>query len=221
LHPKILTTVNKKNNIKGSYGLGFVELFRGSEDLIKQRHTFYIKFLKNRNNILDIGCGRGEFIELLKKNGVDGIGIDIDKEIVRYCQKKHLKAIHADFQKYLIKQPDNYFGGISALQVIEHLSFNELISFFKLCFRKLSVGGILITETVNPHCLPAHKFFYIDPTHTKPLFPEVAKFLFISTGFQRVKLFYLHPVNPQTSMKKSHKYLQFECADYAILGMKQ
>lgn len=225
LHPQV--NINNKFNVpKNSKesklnSLLFDFVFRGSEDIIKQRHTFYLKYFKKSGNVLDIGCGRGEFLEILKMNGVNATGIDINKQKVEYCKKKNLKVVHASFKKYLTDQPDNAFDGIFASQVIEHLSFDELTSFFRLCFKKLQQDGILVVETVNPHCFPAFKLFYLDPSHVKPLFPEVVKFFFVSSGYKKVKLLYLHPVNPKINMKLPASYLQFKCADYAVVGTKR
>lgn len=225
LHPQVNINnkynVPKKNKESKLNSLLFDLVFRGSEDLIKQRHTFYLKYFKKSRNVLDIGCGRGEFLEILKMNGVDATGIDINKQKVEYCKKKDLKVVHASFEKYLTDQLDNTFDGIFASQVIEHLSFDELTIFFRLSFKKLQQNGILVVETVNPHCFPAFKLFYLDPSHVKPLFPEVVKFFFVSNGYQKVKLLYLHPVNPKINMRMSTAYLQFECADYAVVGTKR
>lgn len=225
LHPQVNINnkynVLKKNKESKLNSLLFDLVFRGSEDLIKQRHTFYLKYFKKSRSVLDIGCGRGEFLEILKMNGVDATGIDINKQKVGYCKKKNLKVVHASFEKYLSDQPDNTFDGIFASQVIEHLSFDELTTLFRLCFKKLQQDGILVVETVNPHCFPAFKLFYLDPSHVKPLFPEVVKFFFVSSGYQKVKLLYLHPVNPKINMRMSASYLQFECADYTVIGTKR
>lgn len=227
IHPQIFTSKTyrlgiSKNPRKNFNSFDFCNLFRGDENFIKERHRFYLRFFSGRKNILDIGCGRGEFLELLKDSQIRSLGIDIDSEMVKFCKKKRLNVFKANFKDYLSKCADNSFGGIFACQLIEHISFEDLNLFFELCFRKLEKDGIVILETINPHCFPALKLFYMDPTHVQPLFPELTMFLLSSKGFNNLKLYYVHSVDTQDiNIKQRREILQFKCADYAVIGIKR
>jgi 2-polyprenyl-3-methyl-5-hydroxy-6-metoxy-1,4-benzoquinol methylase len=174
---------------------GFEERFRGSEEDIKKRQRVYIEYFREAEQVLDIGCGRGEFLELLKEAGIKARGVDLDLDMVLYCQEKGLDVIKEDAYVYLESLPDEALGGLFAAQVVEHLEPSCLIELVHLCQRKLRPGGILIFETPNPVCLTVFaRSFYMDFTHIKPIHPEAMKFLFESAGFQDLQLKCSSPV---------------------------
>jgi len=176
---------------------GFEERFRGSEEEIKERQRIYVEYFKGQENVLDIGCGRGEFLELLKEAGIQAKGVDLDLDMVLYCRDKGLDVVKEDAFAYLESLPDASLGGIFAAQVIEHLESNRIIQLVKLCHRKLRPGGVLILETPNPQCLMVFaQCFYMDFTHTWPIHPEALKFLLGSQGFRDVELKFTSPVDP-------------------------
>jgi len=176
---------------------GFEERFRGSEEEIKERQRIYVEYFKGQENVLDIGCGRGEFLELLKEAGIQAKGVDLDLDMVLYCRDKGLEVVKEDAFAYLESLPDASLGGIFAAQVIEHLESNRIIQLVKLCHRKLRPGGVLILETPNPQCLMVFaQCFYMDFTHTWPIHPEALKFLLGSQGFRDVELKFTSPVDP-------------------------
>ena len=150
----------------------FEEKYRGSTDDIKQRQTVYLKYFKNCHNVLDIGCGRGEFLSLLKDNGITSKGIDINEEMVLYCKKSDLNVQKADVFTYLQSLEDKSLDGIFLGQVIEHLQPAELIALIKLSYDKLQYGSHFIAETINPSCLTAHQWFYMDLSHVKLIHPQ-------------------------------------------------
>ncbi len=162
---------------------GFEEIFRGSEEFIRERQRVYVDVLDGRQPVLDVGCGRGEFLELLRAAGIPAKGIDIDRGMVDRCRAKGLDVEHADAVEYVAALPNESLGGIFAAQVIEHLQYEHLVSLFRLGREKLQPDAVMIAETVNPHSIQAFKTFWLDPTHETLVFPEVAAALCRLTHF--------------------------------------
>jgi SAM-dependent methyltransferase len=176
---------------------GYEEWFRGSEADIKERQRVYIEFFKDVEPVLDIGCGRGEFLELAREAGIKASGVDLDLDMVLYCQEKELDVTREDAFAYLESVPDVSLGGIFAAQVVEHLEPTRIIALVNLCQRKLQPGGVLLVETPNPICLTVFaKGFYMDFSHIRPINPEAMKFLFESAGFQHLQVKFSSPVEP-------------------------
>jgi SAM-dependent methyltransferase len=174
---------------------GWEERFRGSEEDIKVRQQAYLGYFKGQNDILDIGCGRGEFLELLGQAGIKGKGVDLDLDMVLHCREKGLDVVHDDGLAYLDSLPEETLGGIFGAQVVEHLESKQIIEMVQLCRRKLRSGGILVLETPNPKCLVIFaESFYTDFSRIKPIHPEAMKFLFESTGFLNIELKFSAPV---------------------------
>jgi SAM-dependent methyltransferase len=167
---------------------GFEERVRGSEDAIKARQRPYLEHFKGRERILEIGCGRGEFLELLREAGVPAKGVDLDLDMTLSCREKGLDVVREDALAYLESLPDDSLGGVFAAQVIEHLETSQLTRLVSLCHRKLRPEGVLVLETLNPECLLVlYRWFWIDLSHTRLVHPETLKFLFESAGFGRVE----------------------------------
>jgi 2-polyprenyl-3-methyl-5-hydroxy-6-metoxy-1,4-benzoquinol methylase len=193
--PAIPTEVPHRNGTYQFDYFGFEDRFRGSETDIKGRQRIYVEFFKGLDQVLDIGCGRGEFLELLREAGINAIGVDLDLDMVLYCQEKGLEVIRQDAYTYLECLPDESLGGVFAAQVVEHLEPTRIIELVTLCQRKLQSGGVLIFETPNPMCLTVFaRSFYMDFSHIRPIHPEAMKFLFESTGFQNVQAKFSGPV---------------------------
>jgi SAM-dependent methyltransferase len=163
---------------------GFEDIFRGPEEFIRERQRVYLDLIGTRQPVLDVGCGRGEFLDLLAEADVEASGVDIDEGMVAHCRKKGHEVELADANAYLEGQPDDSFGAIFAAQVIEHMSYEALVRFFGLVRDRLTPGGVFIAETVNPHSIPALKAFWVDPTHRNPIFPEVAAGLARVYGYE-------------------------------------
>ncbi len=191
--------------------LDFEDSFRGSEALIRHRQRAYLPLLNGRGRVLDVGCGRGEFLELMRAAGVEASGIDLDVAMVEHCRAKELAAEQADAVTFLRGLPDSSVDAVFAAQVIEHLSYPDLLGFLRLACEKLTPGGILIVETVNPHCPQALKHFWIDPTHQHPLFPEAVLALCRLTGFASAFCWY-----PQGSGDPDRD--RTEQPDYAVIA---
>jgi len=176
---------------------GFEERFRGSEEDIKERQRVYIEIFKEAESVLDIGCGRGEFLELLAEAGIKAKGVDLDLDMVLYCQEKGLDVVREDAFAYLESVPDASLGGLFAAQVVEHLEPIRIIELVNLCYRKLEPGGVVIFETPNPVCLTVFaRSFYMDLSHIRPIHPEAMKFLCESTGFKDLQVKFSSPVEP-------------------------
>lgn len=174
----------------------FEENFRGSEIDIKDRLDNYIKVINEYNgldiiNCLDIGCGRGEFLELLRENGFNSTGVDINNEFVAVCQAKGLNVQKADGLNYLKTLEDNSLDLITGFQIIEHIEVDELNLIINECRRVLKENGLLIFETPNPQNLIVGACnFYLDSTHIRPVHPERIKFQMETFGFYKIEYFY-------------------------------
>ncbi len=180
----------------------FEEQFRGSREDIKQRQSNFMHYFAGCSNVLDIGCGRGEFLELAKELDIGAKGIDIDDTMVDYCLSKGLNVENNEAISYLEKLEDKSLDGIFIDQVVEHLEPNYLINLLQLCFKKLKYGYYIFVETVNPLSLMSFANFYIDMTHKKPVHPETLKFLLTSVGFRDLDIKYLSPVSEEARLQK-------------------
>lgn len=166
----------------------FENHFRGSIESIKERQQMYVKYFLDRRNILDIGCGRGEFLSLMKENNITAKGIDIYEEYVEYCRSNGLEAVTGDGIAYLHNSNEKY-GGIFVGQVIEHLNLNDIVSICNDAYSKLEAGASIIFETPNPRCLSTYvNAFYVDPTHMKPVHPFTMKYFLEKAGFKCVRI---------------------------------
>jgi O-antigen chain-terminating methyltransferase len=144
--------------------------------------------------VLDVGCGRGEFLELLRDRGVKAQGVDINPAMVEVCRGKGLQAETGDALGYLGRLPDRSLGGLFAAQVVEHLEPRYLMRLLDAAFDKLRPGAPIVLETINPACWFAFFESYIrDLTHVRPVHPDTLKYLLIATGFQRVEIRYRAP----------------------------
>jgi O-antigen chain-terminating methyltransferase len=182
--------------------VGFEDQFRGSRDAIRARLESYLPFFAGTADVLDVGCGRGEFLELLAGAGVRARGIDLNHEMAELCRSRGLDVTEADAVGYLSELPDGSLGGIFAAQVVEHLQPGYLLQFLELAFHKLRPGGRLVLETLNPACWVAFFDSYIrDITHVWPLHPETLKYLVIASGFTRADLEYRSPVAPEDRLQ--------------------
>jgi SAM-dependent methyltransferase len=171
----------------------FEQKFRGDSELLKEKQRAYVKEFA-RGPVLDVGCGRGEFLELLKEAGIEGHGIDLSLEMVLAARKKGLHVDHGDGVAYLSRVKPGALGGILASQVVEHMTPKVLIEFLRAARRALRGGGVLICETINPQSLYALANWYVmDLTHTQPIHPHTLSFLAEEVGFAGVEVRYLSP----------------------------
>ena len=172
----------------------FEEKFRGSTEDIKQRQSIFLEYFKNCQNVLDIGCGRGEFLSILKENSIGAKGIDINEDMVLYCQKNGFDVQKAEGLSYLRSLENKSLDGVFSGQVVEHLQPEELVNLVKLCHDKMKYGTYFIAETINPLCLSVFAAsFYMDLSHVKPIHPETIKFLLESAGFREIQVKFFSP----------------------------
>lgn len=232
-----------KSKVREPEYVRFEDLHRGSQEDIKWKQKNYLPYFKDKGTVLDIGCGRGEFLELLKEARIPALGVDTNREMIRQCQAKGLKATHGDGLDFLRGLPDQDLGGIFLSQVIEHLKPEDLRELVRMSFAKLVPGGVLVAETINPQCLSTFSgAFYLDPSHHNPIHPEAARFLWESLGFRQVEVLYLSPYPEEMKLKEmirreddsyedelarilnenvhSLNALLYGYQDYAVLGVK-
>lgn len=180
--------------------LAFENRFRGSREEIMDRLAEYVPVIREAEagtegrEILDIGCGRGEWLEIMKEEGLAARGLDLNDVLVRECRDKGFEVEKNDALSFLRSLPDSSLGAITAFHLIEHLEFNDRIALFDECVRVLKSGGVAIFETPNPrNLLVGACNFWSDPTHLRPLYPETQQFLMEYRGFCNVELVFLHP----------------------------
>lgn len=170
---------------------GFENRFRGHEEEIKKQLEGYIPYFRKGGKVLDLGCGRGEFLELLQKNGIQGTGIDGNSQMTDICLDKGLDCRKGDIIGLLAEWPDASLDGIISSQVIEHLAPPYLKKMIDICLLKLAPSGVLILETINPTSVFALvQIYYLDLSHQKPVHPQALKFLMESAGFEDVRIQY-------------------------------
>ena len=182
--------------------VGFEDQFRGSRSVIRERLESYLPLFDGRTDVLDVGCGRGEFLDLLAARGIPARGIDLNHEMAEGCRLRGLDVAEADAVGYLSSLPDASLGGIFAAQVVEHLEPGYLLQFLELAAHKLRPGGRLVLETLNPACWVAFFESYIrDITHVWPLHPETLKYLVLASGFVRAEIEFRSPVPEQDRLQ--------------------
>jgi SAM-dependent methyltransferase len=182
--------------------VGFEDQFRGSREVIRERLASYLPLFDGAADVLDVGCGRGEFLDLLAAGGIRARGIDLNHEMAEGCRARGLDVTEADAVGYLSALPDASLGGVFAAQVVEHLEPGYLLRFLELAFHKLRPGGRLVLETLNPACWVAFFESYIrDITHVLPLHPETLKYLVVASGFTKAAIEFRSPVAPQDRLQ--------------------
>jgi 2-polyprenyl-3-methyl-5-hydroxy-6-metoxy-1,4-benzoquinol methylase len=163
---------------------GFEDIFRGDERAVLQQQIAYLSHFTGADWVLDLGCGRGEFLDALVARGIGARGADMDESMVARCREKGHDVQLADAATYLRALGDDAVPGMFAAQVVEHLAAAQLSELLSLMKAKLAPGGAAVLETVNPHNPAAMKAFWTDTTHHHPLFPEVLLALCRLAGFE-------------------------------------
>lgn len=190
-----------------AYYVAFEDAHRGSEDYIRGRLGVYLERLATLSAsalaypVLDIGCGRGEWIKLLEENGFKAIGVDLNRDMIEHCRLSGLQAHHRDALDWLSAQPDESVAVISAFHVVEHLPFAVLFQLIEQARRALIPGGLLVLETPNPeNVLVGSHTFYHDFSHRNPVTPVSLQFLLEYHGFAVNELLRLHPYPPEARL---------------------
>jgi O-antigen chain-terminating methyltransferase len=197
----------------------FEDRHRGTREEIRHRQRAYLDLFAGAGPVLDVGCGRGEFLELCREIGVEARGIDIDPAMVARCREAGLAADEGDALAHLERLPDGALGAIFCAQVIEHLPAEALIALVRLAHRKLRPGGVLLCETPNPACLTVFSgAFYVDLSHVKPIHPEAARFVLEAAGFRDVEIRYVNPVPPDGKLQRLEPLWYMRRYEEAFLG---
>ncbi len=176
--------------------LGFEDAFRGSREEIRAKLETYLPKFDGQSDVLEIGCGRGEFLDMLRARGIGARGLDLNHEMVEVSRATGLDVVEADALAYLTALPDASLGGLFAAQVVEHLQPEYLFRLIETAFHKLRPGAPLILETINASCWLAFFESYIrDLTHVRPLHPETLQYLVRASGFSHVEIEFRSPVD--------------------------
>jgi O-antigen chain-terminating methyltransferase len=182
--------------------VGFEDQFRGSEHEIRERVAAYVPLFEGASDVLDVGCGRGEFLELLREKGISARGVDLNEEMAAVCRERGLDAAAGDALSYLRAQPDGSLGGLFAAQVVEHLEPDYLMQFLEAAYHKLRPGSKIVLETINAACWYAFFSSYIrDVTHVRPLHPDTLRYLVNASGFQKVSVRFAAPFPEETKLQ--------------------
>lgn len=208
----------------------FEDRHRGSRELIKGRLEIYLPFIDNLKQIysvchvIDVGCGRGEWLELLIEQGVEATGIDQDAGMLEACQSLDLPAEQADALQYLKGMPDESVVAVTGFHIAEHIPFEQLQTLIHEALRVLKPAGLLILETPNAENLTVGThIFYLDPTHERPIPQPLLSFLTEHTGFSRSKILRLQEA-PHLRDAQDVGLLQVlegVSPDYAVVAQKK
>ena len=182
----------------------FEEAFRGSQGAIGDRLAPYVDIFANATDVLDVGCGRGEFLELLQAKGVTARGVDLNYEMVELCRARGLDVSHGDLLSHLRTLPGGSLGGLFAAQVVEHLTPDYLLAFLSEAQRVMRSGAPLVLETINVASWYAFFQSYIrDITHATPLHPDTLKYLVIASGFANADVEFRVPVAEADQLQRA------------------
>jgi len=207
----------------------FEERHRGSRELIKGRLAAYLPFVESLLEVfpvaatIDLGCGRGEWLELLAESGFKPVGVDLDKGMLEACLERGLQVEQGDALAYLSALPDESQVVVSAFHVVEHITFDHLRTLVAEALRVLKPGGLLIMETPNPeNIVVATRNFYLDPTHQRPIPPMLLAFAAEYAGFARVKTLRLQESKELVNKDdvSLHDVFAGASPDYAVVAQK-
>jgi SAM-dependent methyltransferase len=208
--------------------------FRGPRAAIRERLSIYLPILRRAAAagpdpcFADLGCGRGELLEVAAGAGLRARGFDRDASMVEVCRSHSLDVTRSDVLAALEGFPDASLAAIAAIQVVEHLPWAAIRQLIEKAHRTLRPGGCLILETINPASLYAWRSYYADPTHRQPVPEPTCRYLMERAGFRKIEAHFLHPVEDpalsavlerEPSVKPLADYL-FGCQDYALVGWR-
>ena len=213
--------------------LAFENRFRGEYANIQARQSVYLPIVQGARSatsarpVLDIGCGRGEWLQLLAQHKVDAYGVDADASMVAACLDLGLDARLGNALEHITQLPEGELSVITGFHIAEHLPFAGLVHLVEAALRALQPGGVLILETPNPeNLLVGACYFYTDPTHQRPLPPDLLAFVAENRGFAQVEIMRLHPF-PQYVAAQSRdggaseiERFVFGPQDYALIARK-
>jgi 2-polyprenyl-3-methyl-5-hydroxy-6-metoxy-1,4-benzoquinol methylase len=228
-HDQLETLAREEPHVLDVLYASFEDQFRGSRHDIKERFRIYVPILKEAGlttGILDIGCGRGEWLEVLAEEGFEARGVELNLAMIEQCRERKLDVVSGDAVTYLQGLPDNSLSAVTGFHFIEHVPFETLIKLLDETVRVVKPGGMVIFETPNPeNVLVGSQYFYFDPTHRNPLPASVVQFLLESRGLARVEVMRLHPaehlkVEGEDELTERFNDYFFGPMDYAVTGRK-
>lgn len=209
----------------------FERWFRGTPAEIKKRQEVYVPYFtkskvdSQKHPVVDIGCGRGEFVQSLADKNIRAIGLDLNKAMVDHVKALKLEAVQDDALSYLRKQKSGSLMAVTGFHIVEHIPFIDLVHIFDECYRTLVPGGFIIFETPNPENLIVGACnFYADPSHLHPLPPAMLEFTLKTRGFNKTEIKRLHPI--KADIKSDDPMVQelaervFGPQDYAVIAYK-
>lgn len=221
-----------QSSVPDSFYLAFENRFRGDAQTIRERQSYYLPILEgsvplgNGLPLVDIGCGRGEWLRMLPAHYTH-IGIDLNSMNVEACHEQGLTAVQQDALVWMAQQPENSLAIVTAFHVIEHLTFEQFNTLLDECQRVLAPDGMIIFETPNPeNLISAATHFYTDPTHLHPLPPAFTEFLVEFKGFDQVQIHRLNPIpreyalNEDSEVARRCDALFYGPQDYAVVASK-
>jgi O-antigen chain-terminating methyltransferase len=221
------------NHSLDDFYLGFENKFRGTESEIESRLIFYAELFKrekldyNLYPIVDIGCGRGELLRLLKRYSLNAMGIDLNRAMVQRALEQNLLAQQADAIGYFSRKKPGTVGAVIGIHLIEHIPFDELYSLVSEVYTSLTKDGFAIFETPNPENISVSSYsFYMDPSHLQPIPAPLVQYLFEYIGFKDVEILYLHEADQKREHRKDSMLEElsnrmYGPRDYAIVGYKR
>jgi O-antigen chain-terminating methyltransferase len=229
---QLQTFVNEDQHSLDAFYVAFEAQFRGSRADIINRLKVYIPLIEEAKigtedaPVLDVGCGRGEWLELLRESGYTAKGLDINRVMIGQCRARGFDVIEGDVLDYLRSISDASLGAVTGFHIIEHLPFTMLMQLFDEVVRVLKPGGMVIFETPNPgNVLVGSNTFYLDPTHRNPLPSSLIQFLAESRGLYQVKIMNVNPYPEHFRVQGSELAERFNdyfygTQDYSVIGYK-
>jgi SAM-dependent methyltransferase len=214
----------------------FEDLHRGSDELVRNRLSSYVPDLRNvatLGRVLDIGTGRGEFLDVMAQAGIDAYGIDTNAAAVERSRAAGFEVVHTDALIHLAEQPEASLAAITAFHLVEHLPFESVVALVDHAVRVLRPGGLLIIETPNPsNLVVGASSFYLDPTHRRPWPPPLLHFTLWARGFDPIEVRYMNPPHERLELpqevgeQREHwqgivdrlNELLFAPNDYCVIG---
>lgn len=197
--------------------------FRGSPEAIAVRQAWYLPIIAQlvpaELPVVDLGCGRGEFLYLLRQEGFAAIGVETNDLYVDELKARGFEVEQEDALEFLQRQQDESIGAITAFQFVEHVSVEFLQKILDEAMRKLAPGGVILLETVNPHCLASFRMFYLDPTHTRPIPQPFLSLLLKLHGYTETRVFFSSPAQI-AGVSVEPPVTAFQYYDYAVMGRK-
>jgi O-antigen chain-terminating methyltransferase len=222
---------DEQQHLDDAFYLALEESFRGSPAEIRNRLQVYLPLVEQahitgEHPLLDIGCGRGEWLELLRDMNVAASGVDSNRALVAAARARGLEVVEADLTGYLSELPDGALGALTGFHIVEHLPLEKLLGLLSEAVRVVRPGGLILFETPNPeNVLVGSCNFYFDPTHRNPLPAPVLKFMLESRGLGHVEIVRLNPSDAEpvagdTDLVKRFNQYFYGPMDYAVVGWK-